>query len=388
MMFRGNVSIVGGLLVCLFFSLKASNPLSSSCHVRVLLDQKEPSESYWEIMAEQGLLAVDVDNDDNRTVSKGVRIKVSCQGLRIIDTKRKMLAPAQCIKIIAHTNDYLVVDEVPYQGFLLLICEKNQALLINSVDLDDYIFSVLNTESYPGWPLEMNKVLAVAVRTYVIAKVCEAQQQGKYYHIKNTNAHQTYRGYHEKIALRQAVSQTQGLFLSYENEPILAMYDICCGGIIPAQKKGVDFARAPYLARTYPCNFCKKTKTYRWSLQYTMQELERLLKKEVRGLGELKEIKIAEKDDAGIVHSLLIKGSQSSHTISHKKFTTLFKNIKSFCFSLIHKVQHVIVRGRGFGHHMGLCQWGARQLVREGWDYKRILQFYYPGTKIMRLQIA
>lgn len=49
------------------------------------------------------------------------------------------------------------------------------------------------------------------------------------------------------------------------------------------------------------------------------------------------------------------------------------------------KKKKIIFKGVGFGHHLGLCQWGAREMVRDGWDYKRVLQFYYPDTYLMKL---
>ncbi len=63
----------------------------------------------------------------------------------------------------------------------------------------------------------------------------------------------------------------------------------------------------------------------------------------------------------------------------------MFKEIKSFCFNIKKKSGKIIFNGRGFGHHLGLCQWGAREMVRDGWDYKQILAFYYPSTNFMRL---
>jgi stage II sporulation protein D len=49
------------------------------------------------------------------------------------------------------------------------------------------------------------------------------------------------------------------------------------------------------------------------------------------------------------------------------------------------KAGMIVVSGRGFGHHLGLCQWGARQMVREGCDYKQILRYYYPETYFIKI---
>jgi stage II sporulation protein D len=63
----------------------------------------------------------------------------------------------------------------------------------------------------------------------------------------------------------------------------------------------------------------------------------------------------------------------------------MLSKVRSFCFEIAVNANQVIFQGKGIGHHMGLCQWGAREMVRQGYDYKAILNFYYPDTHFMRL---
>jgi stage II sporulation protein D len=100
----------------------------------------------------------------------------------------------------------------------------------------------------------------------------------------------------------------------------------------------------------------------------------------------IKDVKIAKKDKAGLVRELHLKGSKDYQTISGKElYAALKKDIKSFCYTVQRKKDVLEFNGRGYGHHLGICQWGAREMVRDGWPYKRILDFYYPGTTIMQL---
>jgi len=66
---------------------------------------------------------------------------------------------------------------------------------------------------------------------------------------------------------------------------------------------------------------------------------------------------------------------------------SLFPEIKSYCFSVKKDgSKKYIIQGRGYGHHRGLCQWGACALVKdEHWNFVQVLQYYYPGTKLMKL---
>jgi stage II sporulation protein D len=260
-------------------------------------------------------------------------------------------------------------------------------LIINRVELEDYIYSVLFTESWPGWPLEVNKAFAIASRSYVIAKFLENKEKTKkHYHVKNTNKHQTYQGTHKSTNLRNAVDETIGIVLGYNKKPILAMFDACCGGIVPANIKGVNFKHAPYLERKEKCIFCEPCKLYSWQVEYSVEEFEQLLKKHLPNLKNIQTINLI-KDKAGTVQRINIKDKKGKlHNLTGKKFYSLFDKVKSFSFSIIKNAKKVLIKGSGYGHHLGICQWGAKEMVNRGWDFKNILNFYYPGTSFMKLK--
>ena len=94
---------------------------------------------------------------------------------------------------------------------------------------------------------------------------------------------------------------------------------------------------------------------------------------------------VSKTDKAGIVKGVTIRGNRFSWSIIGDKLYSLLKDVKSFCFDIKKTGDNICLTGRGYGHHIGLCQWGARQMVRELKDYKEILQFYYPGTDFMWL---
>lgn len=274
---------------------------------------------------------------------------------------------------------------VAYDGYFSCSPYKNSFLCINHVDLEDYITAVLRTESWPGWPLEVNKVFAIACRSYVACKAGEAKRSTRPFHVKNTNAHQTYRGRHAVVVLKKAVEQTKGVVLGFEQKPILAMFDCCCGGVIPAHIDDFDFKKVPYLARDYACRFCQTCSLYSWEISYEQHIFNQLINEHKKELHVLRDITVVKKDKAGLVVEILLKGRKSLITLSGKKMYSLLKEVKSFYFDVRKKEGRIIFSGRGFGHHIGLCQWGARQMVREGWDYKSILQFYYPQTQFMKI---
>lgn len=353
--------------------------------VKVLLEEQSiPCVDRWTLQSNEGFevyYASNVRSLHRKRISTQT-LKVSCKRnswyineIRY-ETDRLMIVPC---------SGSIQLGDSVYQGNIQLVRHGQAALFINSLDLEDYVYAVLRTESWPGWPLEANKVQAIACRSYVVSLLAEAKKQKRPYDIKNTNYHQTYTGHHSCEVRRKAVDDTRGLFLVHENKPVRAMFDSCCGGVIPAHMRGVNFNDAPYLARTYPCNHCKRCKIYSWRAEYTLSEFEQGVKPHVPRIRELCAVHISKTDKAGVVHEAVLRGKRRNHTIAGKKLYSAFKEVKSFCFAVRVREGAIIIEGKGYGHHLGLCQWGAREMVRDGWDYKRILQFYYPTTALVRL---
>lgn len=282
-----------------------------------------------------------------------------------------------------------------YAGTLSLIPEEDAWHIVNSIEVESYVCSVLRSESWPGWPVEVNKAFAIMQRSYVLAKIMQARAKKKkgkrvIYDIKCTNYDQTYQGVHDCPTLQQAVDETRGIVLAYKKKPIMAMYDVCCGGLIPAKMEGVDFKGSPYLARSYPCTFCTNCKVFSWKVTYPRDHLEQLCTTFGVPLQQLDELKISKLDQAGQVREVKLRSGKKWHAVTGKEMYKICKDIKSYCFSVTQHQDHtdesmVTITGKGYGHHLGLCQWGARQMVAEGWNYKEILEFYYPHVTVMRL---
>jgi len=379
------------LIFC--FSILAISSVEKKCDrnkykVQVLLKEDKASNNvFWKIKSENGFFLSDTSQDSKIFYCKSDSLNVQVKDSFIYLNDKKYMRKTV---VISPKLGYLSFGGNSYQGNFIVTFNKKNILLINKLDLEDYIFAVLRSESWPGWPIEVNKAFSIAIRSYVISRIKEAKRCSRLYHIKNDNSHQTYNG-HEYMqrnapSLRKAVDQTRGIFLTYNNEPIEALYDSCCGGVVPAKISGkIDFIKAPYLKRNYPCNYCKKCSLYRWEVRYTFDELEKILSKECPHIKNIKSIWISKKDKAGAVKDVTIKCARRSFKISGEKLYSFLKAVKSFCFTIKKRGKTVTMNGRGYGHHIGLCQWGARQMVRELCDYKQILQFYYPNTQFVRL---
>lgn len=297
---------------------------------------------------------------------------------------------------ICNSSNQLNVNGTDYQGSITLILDEknNRVLMINTLDLEDYVFSVLRSEGIPSWPMDMLKIQAIASRTFAVFSMRQAGKKNKnpYYDIKNTNHCQIYQGLHNFKHLRKATDETRGVILTYNNKPALAMFDICCGGVIPGHLRHRDKSK-PYLLRTHRCTHCSNASFYRWKEDVHHHTfLEQLkqhprLKHKFKDFGnKITDIQIIDKDKAGLVHKVKVIGPKKQVTLAGKDLKNGFKRgMKSAAFSVKKIKDRIVATGNGYGHHTGLCQRGAKTLVDNGWHYKKILNFYYPNTKLATL---
>lgn len=358
--------------------------IKKSYKVRVLLaDTMADNTFQWHVKTTDGVVFVDPERPTNKLTYKKNNLDITYKDGHWLINNKKFNTAKVCI---IPQKSHLDFNDNSYAGAFLLTCQDKKLYLINIVDLEQYVYCVLRTESWPGWPLEVNKVFAIACRTYALHMITNYQLRKVPYHIKNSNVHQTYKGMHARNDLKEAVDETRGIFLAHNNKPIIAMFDICCGGIIPSLMQGIDFIKAPYLARNYACTHCKRCKVFNWKAQYSLGQLEKILKQEIKPLKRLKTVKINKKDKATLIEEVMFVGSSGWHPLSIKKMYSLLKDsVKSYCFSVAVQGQNVVFSGNGFGHHLGMCQWGAREMIRDGWKFDQVLNFYYPGTRFMRL---
>lgn len=350
--------------------------------VRVLLDEKAINTGHlWQLRAQGFTVATSpTPADGERYATKKMHIHVADGALYLNDKKQ-----TNNTLFFFPQKGFVTWDDKRYHGYFMITKRNGSWLLINILPLEDYVYCVLKSESWPGWPLEINKVLAIASRSYVLAKMVRADAAHLPYHILNTNMHQVYAGIHDSPVLKQAVEQTKGIFLSYNNAPIIAMFDSCCGGVIPADIKGINFKEAPYLKRTEACHFCSSCSTYNWRVECDGPTIADALSAEYPRLRTIRTIRVTQKDRAGLVQQVTIKGRHGHVTIPGHTLRALFPKLKSLCFSIYRSGDTYTIKGHGQGHNRGLCQWGAREMVRQGYEYEEILAFYYPKTVLTKL---
>ncbi|HEX4620525.1 MAG TPA: SpoIID/LytB domain-containing protein [Myxococcaceae bacterium] len=248
--------------------------------------------------------------------------------------------------------------------------------VVNVLPLEDYLVGVLGSEMPPQFPLEALKAQAVAARTYALQKKLEAPDDPA--HLGSGVLSQVYGGLsREDDRTREAVRATRGEVLTYELAPIEAYFHASCGG---RTESGLDALNRdlPYL-KPVDCP-CAKQPASRWELTVPFSEVQALT-----GAHDLRSLAVASRTETGRARRVALGGGRSTDAVTFRQRLG-YQRLKSLSFD-ISPAPGGMVRfsGHGFGHGAGLCQWGAKELAEEGWDYRRILAHYYPGTELQTL---
>ena len=299
-------------------------------------------------------------------------------------------------------EDFIKVNGKKYRGKIQVSVSGNSINLINVVSLEDYVKGVLPKEMPLGKNdenFEALKALAVCIRTYAIKKV----QDGKiFFDLYSDTRDQVYGGVDSEHPLsNKAVDETQNLILTFEDKPALLFYHSTCGGYTESVENVFTSYSIPYMKSIEDGDepFCKISPRYSWIETYTKEEIiSRLINYSLleNDNYELNDISIANNFESGRVADIEIIVNRRGGTEKNLKLhgneirsilrTSDNKNILwSTMFDVLLTSDKVILTGKGYGHGVGLCQWGAIALSRMGNSFEYILDHYYPGTTIGHL---
>lgn len=268
----------------------------------------------------------------------------------------------------------LKVNGVVVRGDVVALAQGSGVLLVNVLPLEDYLVGVLGSEMPRTFPVEALKAQAVAARTYALQKKLE--QYGQPFHLGSSVISQVYGGLKaEDPRTREAVEGTRGLVLTFDLQPIEAYFHSSCGGKTEsgANALGRDL---PYLKPvTCPCG---QLPSSHWSMALSNEELKAALGSMPAGL------KVEGRTSTGRVKRVQLGPNQSLDAVTFRERVGYTK-LKSLRFDAEPTPGGWTIRGDGYGHGAGMCQWGAKVLADQGKDFKEILARYYPGTELQVL---
>jgi stage II sporulation protein D len=253
--------------------------------------------------------------------------------------------------------------------------------LINTLPVEEYLYSVVPREMSPAWPSVALQVQAICSRTFVLRRVDPSRP----YDVGASSLEQVYDGIGtESPAGRAAVDATAGQALLYGTSYANVVYSSCCGGHTESASDAWGGPPVPYM-RGVACPYCTQSPMYRWSVDVALDVVAEALHGASAGLDPLESLSLGDRDASGRVRSFtLLFGDGSSSISGNDLRLALGAQLPSLLIFALTTDNGGTVRidGGGDGHGVGLCQWGARGIALAGGSVAATLAFYFPGTKI------
>jgi stage II sporulation protein D len=282
-------------------------------------------------------------------------------------------AQASQLILEPRAGGYVWIGDRWYRGRVRLIVQNQGVTALNLVDFEEYLYSVVGAEAIPSWPLEALKAQAVAARTYALYKSSTAQSLP--FDLDTTTSTQVYKGLEsEYVSTHEAVNSTQGQILTYNNKPILAVFHASSGGHTE-NVEDVWSSALPYLRGVV--DYDQLSPVFQWSKSFTSAELGTLIK----GVGEIKAFEPQRMTPNGRIVKIRVVGNQGSQLLGDDQLRKIL-DLRSTVLTITQNNNSFEFSGRGFGHGIGLSQWGTHYLAQQGITYDRILQHYYKNVRL------
>ncbi|MEH2280392.1 MAG: SpoIID/LytB domain-containing protein [Nostoc sp.] len=275
---------------------------------------------------------------------------------------------------------FVYIGDRWYRGRTLVVPTDKGLTAVNWVDDQEYLYSVLGGEMDASWPQEALKAQAIAARTYALYER-EKQRNNPVYDLGNTpDRWQIYKGViSEAPSTYAAVDSTLGQVLTYKNRIILSVFHACSGGHTE-NVEDVWGSNEPYLraVEDYDQNIreCNWVKTFSPSeISAKFPEVGNVTAMIPETYSPFRSVKV-----------LKIVGNRGTKVLQGEEVRTALK-LKSTRFTVTKGGDgSFVLQGLGYGHALGMSQWGAYNLARQGVNHLQILGHYYQGVALTPIQ--
>ena len=348
-------------------------------------------------------------------VSQGEVWRVEREGARLRGVGPQGLTSAwQSGGLVAHsaTSALIAYNGKHYRGELLFLPNDTAMVVVNRVRMDDYLRGVVPLEIGTRDARDSAAVQAQAVTARSYAYVHAAAGSSRAYDVTASVSDQLYGGADAETAVSNAaVSSTRGLVLQYAGRVVNAPYHSACGGSTAGADEIWRSAAEPYLQRVsdeIPGTgrfYCDIAPRFRWTRTIdgaTLREdIVRYLANYTRTPGGYpgtpRDIEVDTRTASGRVGTLKVATDRGNYVLRGNDVRYVLRSadgeiLNSTNFTVEAtpapdgSISRLVIRGTGYGHGVGMCQWGAIGRARAGQDFREILRTYYPGTTVAALE--
>lgn len=363
-------------LICNFSNLKARNIFVD---VRIYSTVSIQRTKITVFSGKYELL--DKDGTKLRDFYKNNEITVHARNSKVIITANNetiLNSDSATLKGLGFVNTFEIEALKPsfakrvYDDNLIFKAEGSNLILINNIDLERYVAGVVESEA-GGCTSdhEFFKVQSIAARTYALSNIRRHANNG--HHLCDAVHCQAYKGRARLSHILMAAIQTAGIVIVDENDNMITAAFHSNSGGMTVNSEDVWTAPLPYL-RSVVDTFSLGMRNSTWEVRLTEREW-------LNGLKKFYDYPIEnqEKRNLALTFQQETRKTHFPENIHLRDIRRDF-NLRSTFFSIEHKDETVILRGRGFGHGVGISQEGAIRMVQLGFTYRDIINFYYTNV--------
>lgn len=277
-------------------------------------------------------------------------------------------------------SPFFAINKQVYRGSLFITNDQKKLALINKVGLEQYLMSVVPSEVYTAWDSDALKAQAVAARTYALYEV--NRNKNKAFDVYDDIRSQVYHGVRsEHLNTSKAVLSTKGEVLTYKGRLIKSYYSSSSGGISAAGHEIGD--NKPYLrpVKAYPS---LQNPNRIWTIEVPLNEVQKLFR-----MDRIVSISVPARTSSGRIRYVRVE-DQKGRVIAVRgdRFrsrlgTSYMKSTLATMY--IMPSGNLMIKGKGYGHGVGMGQWEAQELARRGASYSRILSHFYRETELKNI---
>jgi stage II sporulation protein D len=311
------------------------------------------------------------------------RYIVKAEEDRIVFSGRNF--PSEIEIIPKEESSRILVNNKEYRGNIFLNLVNGKISVINELDVEEYLYGVLPKEVVASWPEESLRAQAVISRTFALRSLHLHAKEG--FNLCNTTHCQVYGGVDsENENTNRAVNETRGEVLFYNGKLASTFFHSSCGGHTENIEE-VWGGKAPEYLKGRSVKYSNGYKADYWKNKVSKDFIMRRLSENGYDIGSIENIKMIGKTDSGRTKILKIYGEKQTIELNAAKFRVLVDpwHIKSTLFEEIsEKGDSFEFSGLGWGHGVGLCQESAKNMADKGYDYEKILKYFYSGTYLAK----
>jgi stage II sporulation protein D len=285
---------------------------------------------------------------------------------------------------IVSDKGFIKIDKSKYRGKLILVPQnKERFSVLEEIGIEEYLPGVIEGEMPTMWQDDAIQAQVIAARTYAIYQ--KKIKNNALYHINKLDL--AYNGsYNYQPKTKEIVDKSRGTVMVYNWELFPGYFHSTCGGHTEDINIVFNLRSIPPLSGV-DCGYCNKSKYYNWRTNLKKDEIERKLNSAKFKVKKINRIVTEKAGLGGHSSTLKIEHSGGTKRVNANEFRLIVgpNNLRSTAFKVNNNGSSVIFDGSGWGHGVGLCQYGTQGMANSGFKWYDILKHYYPKIDLVKI---